>query len=83
MSKKKRPWSTQSLIARCKSGRVLAEWTKGPSGRSEKFRFPLEPGGRTNAFSSGKRTYHKSGKTHGHGLFAKGGKKKSWLKNWK
>ncbi|AXO16491.1 hypothetical protein [Thalassospira indica] len=83
MSKKKRPWANESLIVRGKGGKTLAEWTKGPSGRTEKFHFPLEPGGKSSIFSSGKRTYHKSGKTHGHGLFAKGGKKKSWLNNWK
>jgi|GEM_PF-5319806 len=83
MSKKKPSWGNERLTVRSKSGKKLAEWTKGSSGRTEKFNFPLEPGGKSSIFSSGKRTYHKSGKTHGHGLFAKGGKKKSWLGNWK
>lgn len=79
MSKKKSFWGTERLVVRGKGGKKLAEWTKGSKGKTEKFNFPLEPGGKNNSFTSGKRTYHKSGKTHGHGLFAKGGKKKSWL----
>ena len=78
----KTPWGTgrptEKLIARGKGGKILGEWTKRPSGKTETFNFPLEPGGKNNKFSSGKRTYHKSGKIHRHGLFARGGKKKSW-----
>ena len=76
---KKSLWGTERLVARGKGGQKLAEWTKGSAGKTEKFNYPMEPGGKSNPFTSGKRTHHNSGKTHCHGLFAKGGKKKSWL----
>lgn len=75
---KKTDWAEERLLARGKGGKVIGEWTRGNKGKTENHYPPLEPGGKNNPSSFGKRTYHNSGKTHLHGLFAKGGKKKSW-----